>query len=339
MSILVTGGLGFIGLNFIKEILRQNFNIINLDLQTYAANINYINELKELKNLILLKGNICDLTLLEKIFKENNIQGVIHFAAETHVDNSISGPSAFIETNITGTFNLLEAARTHWMNSPFNYKDGYENRRFLHISTDEVYGSLGESGYFTEESSYAPNSPYSASKASSDMLVRSYHHTYGLNTIITNCSNNFGPYQHDEKLIPTVIRAALNLQLIPVYGDGSNVRDWLYVGDHCNALKVIFEEAKPGSHYNIGGNNEKSNLEIVEIICNLLDILIPSSKLTSYKELITFVKDRPGHDQRYAIDASKLKRELGWKPSDNFEVNLMKTIRWYINKYGFTPVC
>ena len=338
MTLLVTGGAGFIGLNFLKELLKFDSRIINLDLLTYAANVERIKEFNKYENYTFIKGDICDLELLQNIFSNYDIQKVIHFAAESHVDNSIVGPTAFINTNINGTFTLLEVAREHWMESPFQAKVGYENSRFLHVSTDEVYGSLGKEGFFTEETPYEPNSPYSASKASSDMLVRSYHHTYGMNTVITNCSNNFGPYQHDEKLIPTVIRSALHDETIPIYGDGMNVRDWLFVEDHSKALKLIFEKAKPGFHYNIGGNNEKSNLELVETICDVLDRLIPSSRLSSYRELITFVQNRPGHDHRYAIDASKLKRELGWEPSVNFGLNLEKTVRWYIDKYGFTPV-
>ncbi|OES46069.1 dTDP-glucose 4,6-dehydratase [Domibacillus iocasae] len=337
-AILITGGAGFIGLNFLEKMLKKDIQVINLDLLTYAANRLQLKELDHFENYTFIQGDIRDSELLNEIFRKHEIHDVIHFAAESHVDNSIAGPATFIETNIKGTFQLLEAARRHWMDAPFQYKNGYENCRFLHVSTDEVYGSLGAEGFFTEETPYAPNSPYSASKASSDMLVRSYHHTYGMNTVITNCSNNFGPYQHDEKLIPTVIRSALHHQLIPIYGDGQNVRDWLFVEDHCRALGVIFEKAEPGAHYNIGGNNEKNNLELVTEICRVLDQLIPSSRLSSYKELITFVNDRPGHDQRYAIDTAKLKRNLGWEPSANFEANLIYTVCWYINKYGFTAV-
>lgn len=335
MSILITGGAGFIGVNFVKKFFVKEMKIVNLDSLSYAANVSAIKDLTKLNNYLFIHGDIRNTQLLNDIFNKFDIQHVIHFAAESHVDKSITGPSAFIETNINGTFNLLEVARNHWMKEPFQSRSGYQKSRFLHVSTDEVYGSLGKEGYFTEETPYAPNSPYSASKASSDMLVRSYHHTYGLNAVITNCSNNFGPYQHDEKLIPTVIRNALNHKSIPIYGNGQNVRDWLYVEDHCRALSIIFEKAKPGSHYNIGGNNEKNNLELVDAICKILDRLIPSSRLSSYKELITFVKDRPGHDQRYAIDASKLKQDLGWEPSLDFDFNLEKTVRWYIHKYGF----
>jgi len=334
--ILVTGGAGFIGINFIRQTLGKNNLLVNLDCLTYAANVSEIKKLDSTENYIFIQADIRDKQIVNSIFKEHDIRHVIHFAAESHVDNSISRPSSFIETNINGTFNLLEAARHHWMSGPFQSKAGYENSRFLHVSTDEVYGSLGKEGLFTEETAYAPNSPYSASKASSDMLVRSYHHTYGMNTVITNCSNNFGPYQHDEKLIPTVIRSALNHDQIPIYGDGKNVRDWLFVEDHCHALKVIFDHAEPGAHYNIGGNNEKSNLELVQTICNILNEVFPSSELSSYSELITFVKDRPGHDYRYAIDASKLKQDLGCEPSKDFGKNLETTVLWYINKYRFS---
>lgn len=334
--VLITGGAGFIGLNFIKKLLKEKVRVVNLDLLTYAANIDEVKKLNNFENYTFIQGDISDADFLRGIFMNHNIHDVIHFAAESHVDNSISGPATFIETNINGTFNLLENARKYWMSAPFQSNVGYENSRFLHVSTDEVYGSLGREGFFTEESPYSPNSPYSASKASSDMLVRSYHHTYGMKTVITNCSNNYGPFQHDEKFIPTVIRAALHHKSIPIYGDGQNVRDWLFVDDHCYALRVIFENAEPGSHYNIGGNNEKNNLELVHLICCILDELIPSSSIRSYSELITFVKDRPGHDQRYAIDASKLKQELGWVPSKEFVKNLKITVQWYVNKYSIS---
>lgn len=332
-KVLVTGGAGFIGLNFLKRLIKEGIDVVNLDLLTYAANVDEVKEFDYFRNYTFIQGDIRNVELLRRIFNSYNIHDVIHLAAESHVDNSISCPSTFIETNVNGTFNLIEAARQHWMNGPFLAKPGYERSRFLHVSTDEVYGSLGKAGFFTEDTAYAPNSPYSASKASSDMLVRSYQHTYGMNTLITNCSNNFGPYQHDEKLIPTVIRSALEHKTIPIYGNGENVRDWLFVEDHCRALQVIFENAEPGAHYNIGGNNEKNNLELVHSICTILDEMVPSPYLDSYKELILFVKDRPGHDHRYAIDASKLKHELGWEPSKDFVRNLKLTVQWYINKY------
>ncbi|MCV9884669.1 dTDP-glucose 4,6-dehydratase [Metabacillus halosaccharovorans] len=335
MKVLVTGGAGFIGLNFIKQLLKKGIHIVNLDFLTYAANVEQLEQLNSFKNYTFVQGDIRDKEFLQQIFSEYDIRSVFHFAAESHVDNSIIGPEVFIETNIKGTFYLLEAARKHWMELPFKYKKDYDKCRFLHVSTDEVYGSLGVDGFFSEESRYAPNSPYSASKASSDMIVRSYHHTYGMNTVITNCSNNFGLYQNEEKFIPTVIRAAINHQQIPIYGNGGNVRDWLFVEEHCQALEVVFERAKAGSQYSIGGNNEKSNIQLAEEICSILDQIRPSTKLSSYKELITFVQDRHGHDQRYAINASKMKRDFGWEPSDKFEENLLKTINWYINKYGF----
>ncbi|NCB20293.1 MAG: dTDP-glucose 4,6-dehydratase, partial [Bacteroidia bacterium] len=269
--------------------------------------------------------------LVESLFEQYDIQGVIHFAAESHVDNSIKNPGVFVETNVTGTFTLLDVAYKAWMQKPFVLKEGYEACRFHHISTDEVYGTLGETGLFTENTPYAPNSPYSASKASSDMLVRAYHHTYGMNTVITNCSNNYGPKQHDEKLIPTIIRKALSEQNIPIYGDGKNIRDWLYVGDHCKGIDLVFHEGISGETYNIGGRNERDNLYIAHKICEILDTLKP--KEHSYKEQIRFVEDRAGHDRRYAIDATKIETKLGWVAEENFESGIVKTIEWYLNKY------
>lgn len=332
--ILVTGGAGFIGSNFIPYFLEENqdYFLINLDLLTYAGDLANLAELTRHQRYEFVKGDIRDMALLNSLFDQYNIEHVIHFAAESHVDNSIVGPKAFIETNINGTFALLEAARAHWLTEPFKAKDGFENSRFHHISTDEVYGSLGDTGFFTEDTPYAPNSPYSASKASSDMLVRSYTHTYGLNTTITNCSNNYGPKQHDEKLIPTIIRSAINHQPIPVYGTGENVRDWLYVTDHCTSINVVFHKGQKGSTYNIGGDNEIKNIDVVKTICSKLDQITPWDG-HSYHELITFVKDRAGHDWRYAIDASKVKNELGWNPTETFETGLSKTIHWYLDKY------
>ena len=254
---------------------------------------------------------------------------MIHFAAESHVDNSIKGPKAFIETNIGGTFNLLENARKYWMEAPGKFKPGYENCRFHHISTDEVYGTLGETGLFREDTPYAPNSPYSASKASSDFIVRAYHHTYGMNVTTSNCSNNYGPKQHDEKLIPTIIRKCLAEQPIPIYGKGTNIRDWLYVLDHCKAIDLIFHTGKSGETYNVGGFNERNNLQIVNTICALLDERRPRAK-GKYADLITFVADRPGHDMRYAIDSTKLSKELGWKADENFDTGIVKTVDWYL---------
>ncbi|MTI32256.1 dTDP-glucose 4,6-dehydratase, partial [Xanthovirga aplysinae] len=279
-----------------------------------------------------IEGDICNRGLLESIFKNYDIRGVIHFAAESHVDNSISGPEAFIKTNVNGTFTLLDVAREYWMSSPFYFKPSYEECRFHHISTDEVYGSLGEQGLFTEETPYAPNSPYSASKASSDMVVRSFFHTFGMNVVTTNCSNNYGPKQHKEKLIPTIIRKALASEPIPIYGDGKNVRDWLYVLDHCRGIDLVFHKGVSGETYNVGGRNEKTNLQIVNKICSILDELNPLSGSISYKSLITFVKDRPGHDRRYAIDANKIESQLGWKADENFETGIVKTIRWYLSR-------
>jgi len=338
MNLLVTGGAGFIGSNFIPYFLDKypGYRVINLDKLTYAGNLENLKEVEHNTGYKFVQGDICDRELVENIFAEYDIKSVIHFAAESHVDNSIEGPDVFIKTNVFGTFTLLEAARAHWMEAPGQYKKGYESCRFHHISTDEVYGSLGATGLFTEKTPYAPNSPYSASKASSDMLVRSYYHTYGFNAVTTNCSNNYGPGQHEEKLIPTIIRKALALEKIPVYGDGKNVRDWLYVMDHCRGIDLAYHTGVPGETYNIGGRNERENLYIVNTICGILDQMVPhlkeKSKLGSFKELITFVTDRPGHDRRYAIDASKIEADLGWKAEENFESGIVKTVQWYLDK-------
>jgi len=333
-SILVTGCAGFIGSNFVPYFLEKykDYFIVNLDLLTYAGDLANLKETKDNPNYKFIKGDICNRDLVEFIFNEYDIQGVIHFAAESHVDNSIKNPGVFIETNVNGTFTLLDVAYKQWMEKPFTYKKAYEGCRFHHISTDEVYGTLNETDLFTEETPYAPNSPYSASKASSDMIVRSYQETYGMNTVITNCSNNYGPKQHDEKLIPTIIRKALAGESIPIYGDGKNIRDWLYVLDHCKGIDLVYHTGKEANVYNIGGRNERTNLQIVDAICSILDEKVPSSK--SYKELITFVEDRAGHDRRYAIDATKLENELGWKADENFDSGIVKTIEWYLNKYG-----
>lgn len=331
-AILVTGGAGFIGANFIPYFLESfpQYEIINLDKLTYAGNLDNLKECAAHPRYHFVQGDICDAILLEKLFLQYDIRGVFHFAAESHVDNSIAGPWPFVKTNIEGTFRLLEAARKHWMNGPGEVKPGYENARFHHISTDEVYGSLGETGYFLETTAYAPNSPYSASKASSDFLVRAYHHTYGMNVTTSNCSNNYGPKQHDEKLIPTIIRKALTGQPIPIYGDGKNVRDWLYVLDHCKGIVRVWQQGRAGETYNIGGRNERNNLQIVDTICTLLDQLRPAWNGTSYKSLVTFVKDRAGHDRRYAIDATKLETELGWHAEESFETGMKKTVQWYL---------
>ncbi|SDB61890.1 dTDP-glucose 4,6-dehydratase [Flavobacteriaceae bacterium MAR_2010_188] len=332
-TLLVTGGAGFIGSNFIPYFLQEHpdVRLVNLDLLTYAGDEKNLEEVNQNKNYIFVKGDICDRNIVEDIFEKYNITDVIHFAAESHVDNSIKNPDAFIKTNIYGTFNLIDVAKKYWMDGPFKIKEAYKNSRFHHISTDEVYGTLGETGLFEETTPYAPNSPYSASKASSDFIVRSYFHTYGMNVVTTNCSNNYGPKQHDEKLIPTIIRKALEGQNIPIYGDGKNIRDWLYVLDHCKGIASVFFNGKPGETYNVGGKNERNNLQIANRICDILDELSP--KNSSYKELITFVTDRPGHDFRYAIDASKLEDELGWRADENFESGIKKTIEWYLNKY------
>jgi len=332
-TILVTGGAGFIGSNFIPHFLQSNhdYAVVNLDALTYAGNINNLKEVEKNPRYHFVKGDICDRKFIESLFKQYNFAGVIHFAAESHVDNSISGPEAFIRTNINGTFTLLDVARQTWMKTSFEVNPGCENNRFLHVSTDEVYGSLGKEGLFTETTPYAPNSPYSASKASSDLLVRSYFHTYGLNVVTTNCSNNYGPKQHNEKLIPTIIRKALSGQPIPIYGDGMNVRDWLYVLDHAKGIELAFKNGKAGETYNIGGRNERTNNEIVKTICAMLDAEQPNASGKSYADQITFVKDRAGHDKRYAIDATKIESELAWKADENFESGIKKTVQWYLS--------
>ncbi|MBT5492667.1 dTDP-glucose 4,6-dehydratase [bacterium] len=334
-SILLTGTAGFIGSNFVPYFLEKypKYNLVNLDLLTYAGDLENLKECKDNSRYKFIKGDICNRELVEFIFNEYDIQGVIHFAAESHVDNSIKNPGVFVETNVNGTFTLLDVAYKYWMYKSFTYKEKYNNCRFHHISTDEVYGTLSDDpkDLFTEETPYAPNSPYSASKASSDMIVRSYQETYGMNTVITNCSNNYGPKQHDEKLIPTIIRKALASEPIPIYGDGKNIRDWLYVLDHCKGIDLVYHTGTEGNVYNIGGRNERTNLQIVNKICTILDEKIP--KDTSYKDLITFVEDRAGHDRRYAIDANKLEDTLGWKADENFDSGIVKTIEWYLEKY------
>jgi dTDP-glucose 4,6-dehydratase len=333
MNILLTGTAGFIGSNFVPYFLEKypNYTLINLDLLTYAGNLENLKECEENPRYKFIKGDICNRELVEFIFNEYDIRGVIHFAAESHVDNSIKNPGVFIETNVNGTYTLIDVAKKHWMDKPFAYKAGYQKCRFHHISTDEVYGTLGDVGLFTESTPYSPNSPYSASKASSDMIVRAYHETFGVDTVITNCSNNYGPKQHDEKLIPTIIRNALQGNPIPIYGDGKNIRDWLYVLDHCKGIDLVYHDGKTGETYNIGGRNERTNLQIVDRICSILDTKIPKEK--SYKELITFVEDRAGHDRRYAIDATKLENELGWRADENFDTGILKTIEWYLGRY------
>lgn len=332
-TVLVTGGAGFIGSNFVPFFLEthKDWHLINLDKLTYAGDLENLKEVEKDPRYKFIQGDICDRAAVDRLFKENQIQGVIHFAAESHVDNSISGPGAFIQTNVVGTFNMLDAARQSWMEKPFKTRDEFKNARFLHISTDEVYGTLGEEGLFTEDTPYAPNSPYSASKASSDLIVRSYHHTYGMNVVTTNCSNNYGPKQHKEKLIPTILRKALSKEPIPVYGKGLNVRDWLFVLDHCRGIDLAFRNGTSGETYNIGGRNEWQNIKIVEVICDLLDKKRPLLGGGSYRQYISFVQDRPGHDLRYAIDATKIEKQLGWKAHENFATGIAKTVDWYLH--------
>ena len=325
-TILVTGGCGFIGSNFIQNLLQKDSSahIINIDKLTYAGNLMNLASISN-NRYAFVKGDICNKSLIESLFNEYNFQSVVHFAAESHVDRSIDGPSEFIQTNIVGTLNLLENSRK------FLSKSKKKDFKFLHVSTDEVYGSLGNNGKFLESTPYAPSSPYSASKAGSDHLVRAWNKTYDLPILITNCSNNYGPYQFPEKLIPLMIINAMNNKTLPVYGKGANVRDWLYVMDHCEAISTVLDRGEIGQTYNVGGDNEIKNIDVVEAICDILDNLIPKDNFESYKKLIHFVQDRPGHDLRYAIDASKLKSNLGWAPKESFESGLEKTIQWYIN--------
>lgn len=333
-KILVTGGAGFIGSNFVPYFLEKysDVHLVNLDLLTYAGDLENLKTVETHPRYTFVKGDICDRNLVESLFQEHSFDGVIHFAAESHVDNSIKNPDKFIRTNVFGTFNLLDVAKKFWMNAPNQVNKGYENARFLHVSTDEVYGTLGATGLFTETTPYAPNSPYSASKASSDFMVRSYFHTYGMNVVTTNCSNNYGPKQNGEKLIPTIIRKAMSGESIPIYGDGQNIRDWLYVLDHCKGIDLVYHKGISGETYNIGGRNERNNLYIANKICELLDEKQP--KQETYKNQITFVKDRPGHDFRYAIDADKLETELKWSADENFESGIEKTLNWYVEKYS-----
>jgi dTDP-glucose 4,6-dehydratase len=318
--LLVTGGAGFIGSHFVVSTIRDTGEpIVNLDKLTYAGNLRNLDALRNDARHVFVQGDICDRSLIKDLLKKHQPRAIVHFAAESHVDRSISGPAAFIQTNVVGTFSLLEEARAY-----------SKEIRFLHVSTDEVYGSLGPADpAFTEVTPYAPNSPYAASKAASDHLVRAYHHTYGLPTITTNCSNNYGPHQYPEKLIPLMIASALAAKPLPVYGDGRNVRDWLYVLDHCEAVRLALERGRAGETYNIGGGAERANIDLVRKICALLDEAAPR-KSGKYAELISFVKDRPGHDRRYAMDASKVARELGWRPRETFESGLEKTVRWYV---------
>jgi dTDP-glucose 4,6-dehydratase len=332
--ILVTGGAGFIGSNFILDwIAQERTPVLNLDKLTYAGNLNNLADLQGNSSHVFVQGDICDADLVGRLLREHKPRAIVHFAAESHVDRSIHGPAEFIQTNINGTFSLLEETRAYWQALPEEEKKTF---RFLHVSTDEVYGSLGpDDAPFTEMTAYAPNSPYSASKAASDHLVRAYHHTYGMPVLTTNCSNNYGAYQFPEKLIPLIILNALNGKPLPIYGDGQNIRDWLYVGDHCTAIREVLAKGRLGETYNIGGWNEKTNLDVVHTVCDILDNLKPATSGNPYSSLITYVKDRPGHDRRYAIDARKIEKELGWKPAETFETGIRKTVAWYLDNMGW----
>ena len=323
----VTGGAGFIGGNFVLDAVRQGVKVVNLDALTYAGNVDTLAEVQGNPNHVFVQGDIGDAALIERLMAEHRPDCVINFAAESHVDRSIDGPAAFVQTNVVGTLTLLEKTRDYWKSLD---EAGRAAFRFLHVSTDEVYGSLGDTGKFTEETPYAPNSPYSASKAASDHLVRAFHHTYGLPVLTTNCSNNYGPYQFPEKLIPLVIAKALAGEPLPVYGDGKNVRDWLFVNDHCAAIRRVLEAGRLGETYNVGGDAERQNLVVVKTICKLLDERRPLADGRARESLITFVADRPGHDRRYAIDASKLHGELGWTPTVTFEQGMAQTVDWYL---------
>ncbi|HXC59679.1 MAG TPA: dTDP-glucose 4,6-dehydratase [Steroidobacteraceae bacterium] len=328
MTILITGGAGFIGSNFVLDWLAQNNEpIVNLDLLTYAGNLNNLEQLKDDDRHVFVQGDVCDRALVDRLLREHTPRALLHFAAESHVDRSIQGPGSFIQTNVVGTYTLLEATRQYWNGLTEAARSTF---RFLHVSTDEVYGSLGPADApFVETRAYEPNSPYSASKAGSDHLVRAWFHTFGLPVLTTNCSNNYGPFQFPEKLIPVVIVNALAGKPQPVYGDGRQVRDWLYVGDHCSAIRRVLEKGRLGETYNIGGWNEQANIDVVRSICRLLDELRPAA--AAREQLITYVKDRPGHDRRYAIDARKIERELGWRPAETFETGLRATVQWYLD--------
>ncbi|MCW1982855.1 dTDP-glucose 4,6-dehydratase [Xanthomonas arboricola] len=324
---LVTGGAGFIGGNFVLEAVSRGIRVINLDALTYAGNLNTLASLEGNADHVFVKGDIGDGALVTRLLQEHQPDAVLNFAAESHVDRSIEGPGAFIQTNVVGTLALLEAVRDYWKALPDGRRDAF---RFLHVSTDEVYGTLGETGKFTETTPYAPNSPYSASKAASDHLVRAFHHTYGLPVLTTNCSNNYGPYHFPEKLIPLVIAKALAGEPLPVYGDGKQVRDWLFVSDHCEAIRTVLAKGTVGETYNVGGNSERQNIEVVQAICVLLDERRPREDGKPRASQITYVTDRPGHDRRYAIDASKLKDELGWEPAYTFDQGIALTVDWYL---------
>ena len=325
---LVTGGAGFIGGNFVLDAVNRGIKVVNLDALTYAGNLDTLAPLADNPRHAFVKGDIGDAALVKRLLDEHLPEAVINFAAESHVDRSIDGPGAFVQTNVVGTLSLLETTRDYWKALDAPARDAF---RFLHVSTDEVYGTLGDTGRFTETTPYAPNSPYSASKAASDHLVRAFHHTYGLPVLTTNCSNNYGPYQFPEKLIPLVIAKALAGEPLPVYGDGLNVRDWLYVGDHCDAIRTVLERGRVGETYNVGGDAERTNITVVRTICALLDARRPLADGRARESLITYVKDRPGHDRRYAIDADKLKGELGWAPTVTFDEGMARTVDWYLD--------
>ncbi|MGS0571922.1 dTDP-glucose 4,6-dehydratase [Xanthomonas oryzae pv. oryzicola] len=329
---LVTGGAGFIGGNFVLEAVARGIRVVNLDALTYAGNLNTLASLEGNPDHVFVKGDIGDGMVVARLLQEHQPDAVLNFAAESHVDRSIEGPGAFIHTNVVGTLALLEAVRDYWKSLPTARSDAF---RFLHVSTDEVYGTLGETGKFTETTPYAPNSPYSASKAASDHLVRAFHHTYGLPVLTTNCSNNYGPYHFPEKLIPLVIAKALAGEPLPVYGDGKQVRDWLFVSDHCEAIRTVLAKGKVGETYNVGGNSERQNIEVVQAICALLDQHRPRDDGKARASQITYVTDRPGHDRRYAIDASKLKNELGWEPAYTFEQGIAQTVHWYLTNQAW----
>jgi len=326
-TLLVTGGAGFIGANFVLQAVADGLRVINLDKLTYAGNLDTLSALKDVPAHVFVQGDIGDRALVARLLAEHRPDAIVNFAAESHVDRSIDGPAEFVQTNVVGTLALLEGARDYWRGLEGVARDAF---RFLHVSTDEVYGSLGAEGKFTEQTPYAPNSPYSASKAASDHLVRAFHHTYGLPVLTTNCSNNYGPYQFPEKLIPLVIQKALAGEALPVYGDGRNIRDWLFVGDHCSAIRRVLDAGRVGETYNVGGNAERENIAVVKTICALLDERQPLADGRARESLITYVKDRPGHDRRYAIDSGKLQGELGWQPTHTFESGIAQTVDWYL---------
>ena len=331
--LLVTGGAGFIGANFVLQAIADGLHVVNLDKLTYAGNPDTLASLRDNPRHVFVHGDIGDRALVARLLAEHQPTAIVNFAAESHVDRSIDGPAEFVQTNVVGTLALLECARDYWRGLEGDNGNGF---RFLHVSTDEVYGSLGSEGKFTEQTAYAPNSPYSASKAASDHLVRAFHHTYGLPVVTTNCSNNYGPYQFPEKLIPLIIQKALAGEPLPVYGDGLNIRDWLFVGDHCSAIKRVLEGGRVGETYNVGGNAERENIAVVKAICFLLDQRHPLDDGRARESLITYVRDRPGHDRRYAIDSSKLQNELGWRPSQTFETGIEETVDWYLENQAWS---